>query len=147
MPINLFGLNNSEKKKPKVNCKSKFEIEKLTIKISKDLNQNNSELFFSFQLSFKKGQIAFSVLEAFLINKNNQTQQIYIHLTHNENTNYFNGSITLNNSEATNCMLNKIKIKIVNLCNDTTVFRLKNKDNLELNNHEVAIENEKINLI
>jgi hypothetical protein len=145
MSINLFGLNNSEKKKPKVNCKSKFEIEKLTIKISKDLNQNNSELFFSFQLSFKKGQIAFSILEANLINKNNQTQQIYIHLTHNENTNYFNGSITLNNSEATNCMLNKIKIKIVNLCNDTTVFRLKNKANLELNNHEVDIENEKLN--
>ncbi len=147
MSISLFGLNNSEKKKPKVNCKCKFEIERLTIKISKDINQNNFELFFSFQLSLKKGQIAFSILEANLINKNNQSQQIYIHLTFNENTNYFNGCITLNNSEVTNSMLNKIKIKIVNLCNDTTVFKLKNKDNLDINNHEVDIENEKFNLI
>lgn len=143
MSISLFGLNNSENNKPKVNCKSKFEIEKLTIKVGKDVKQNITELLFSFQLSFKRGQIAFSIIETNLIDKNYQHQRFFIYPTYNEKANSFNGSITLNNSEAVYYKLNEIKIKIVNLCNDTTVFRLKNEDYIEINNNEIAIEIEK----
>lgn len=143
MSISLFGLNNSENKKPKVNCKSKFEIKKLTIKLGKDAKQNITELFFSFQLSFKRGQIAFSIIETNLINKNCQHQRICIYPTFNEKANFFNGSVTLNNSEAVNYKLNEIKIKIVNLCNDTTVFKLKNEDFIDINYDEIAIEIEK----
>ncbi len=144
MSISLFGLNNSEKKKPKVNCKSKFEIEKLTVKTSKNLKQNITELFFSFQLSFKRGQIAFSIIEANLIDKSYNYKRVFIYPTFNEKTKSYNGSHTITQPETDDFKLNEIQIKIVNLCNDTTSFKSKTENYIALTNEEVAVEIEKL---
>jgi hypothetical protein len=143
MCISLFGLNNSEKKKPKVNCKSKFEIDQLNIKVSKDLKQFTSELFFSFKLSTKRGQIAFSVIETTLIDKNYNFERIFIYPTFNEKTNHFYGVTTIVTNKKIQYKLNQIKIKIVNLCNDTSVFIGKNNELVDLITEEVDILIEK----
>ncbi len=146
MSISLFGLNNSEKKKPKVNCKSKFDIEKLTVKTNKDLKQNITELFFSFQLSFKRGQIAFSIIEANLIDKSYNYKRVFIYPTFNEKTKSFIGSHTLTHAETDDLKLNEIQIKIVNLCNDTASFKSKAENYIALTSEEVSIEIEKLTL-
>lgn len=144
MSISLFGLNNSEKKKPKVNCKSKFEIKKLNVKTKKDLKQNLTELLFSFQLSFKRGQIAFSIIEVNLIDKSYNYKRVFIYPTFNEKTKSYIGSHTITHTEIDDFKLNEVVIKIVNLCNDTASFKCKTENYIALSNEEISIEIEKL---
>lgn len=144
MIVSLFGIKNSERKRAKIDCKSKFEMKSLKISPILDKKDVCSGYLFQFSLSFKRGEIAFTILEVTLFDGSFNSKSVYIYPTFNEKINAYTGSIALNNSEKTNHKIHNITIKLVNLCNDTTTFKSTNNDFLEIKELTlVGLEKEK----
>lgn len=133
MIVSLFGIKNAENKRAKIDCKSKFDIK--TLKISPLLDKNDvcSGYLFQFTLSFKRGEIAFTILEVTLIDNSFNSKCIYIYPTFNEKINAYTGSIALSNHEKNQYKIHNTTVKLVNLCNDTSVFKSKSNEFLEIN--------------
>lgn len=143
MGISLFGITHAEKKKPKVHCKCRFEVSTVSINPIVDIINKNKILgyVFSFKLDYKKGTIAYTMIETNCIDEIGNSKKIVLHPNFNENSDTYLCTYLFPKTENIVYKINELVIKIVNMCNDATIFKPLISDEIIIKKeHEIPLE-------
>jgi hypothetical protein len=125
MSISLFGIKHAETKKPKVHCKCRFEVSTVSINPIVDIINKNKILgyVFSFKLDYKKGTIAYTMIETNFVDEIGNSKKNVLHPIYNDKSETYLSTYLFPKTENNSIKISELAIKIVNLCNDATIFK------------------------